>query len=90
MAKAMRYIHGVIKRETEKALLVEFLVYCDPFTWEETLTKCWLPKSQLEVYYQFEDGDKSTVWKAPLWLVNKNGIPTTTKKITDQLIRDAS
>lgn len=86
MAKAMRYILGGIERETEKAILAKFLVYCDCFTGDEEWMKVWLPKSQIELYHQFTDGDKATIWKAPLWLVKKNSIPTTTKAFADELI----
>ena len=91
MAKAMRYFIGTIERETEKAVLVEYCYYVnmmDPD--KEYLTTVWLPKSQIEVYHQFESGDKATIWKVPLWLMNKNHLPAITKKIADQAKKAAA
>lgn len=90
MAKAMRYFIGTIERETEKAVLVEYCYYVDVKDPDkEYLTTVWLPKSQIEVYHQFTDGDRATVWKVPLWLMNKNHLPNVTKAIVDKVIRAA-
>ena len=43
----------------------------------------WLPKSQIEVYKQYTDGDMLTIWRVPLSLVNKNNLTTITKKAAD-------
>ena len=87
MAKAIRYFIGSIERETEKAVLANFCYHVDEVTLQEYTANAWLPKSQIEVYYQFEDGDKATVWKVPLWLMNKNHLPSTAKKTVDEVIR---
>lgn len=90
MAKAMRYFVGTIKRETEKAVLVNYIYATDTMNPDmEYTTDVWLPKSQIEVYHQFTDGDKATVWKVPLWLMNKNHLPNITKAIADEVIRSA-
>ena len=91
MAKAMRYFIGTIKRETEKAVLVEYHYYVDVLDPDkEYTTTVWLPKSQIEVYHQFASGDEATIWKVPLWLCNKNRLTTITKKIADQVKNTAA
>ena len=90
MAKAMRYFVGTIERETEKAVLVEYVYHVDVKDPDkEYLTTVWLPKSQIEVYHQFTSGDEATIWKVPLWLMKKNNLPAGTKQIVDQLIKSA-
>lgn len=87
MAKAMRYFVGSIERETEKAVLVNYIYHVsviDPD--KEYSTTVWLPKSQIEVYHQFESGDKATVWRVPSWLCDKNHLSTVPRRIVDSLI----
>jgi hypothetical protein len=88
MAKAMRYFVGTIKRETEKAVLVEYCYHVDVLDPDkEYLTTVWLPKSQIEVFHQFTSGDESTIWRVSLWLMNKNHLPSIPKKIVDEVMR---
>ena len=88
MAKASRYFVGTIKRETERAVLVNYIYATDIMNPDkEYTTDVWLPKSQIDVYHQFEGGDEATVWKVPLWLCNKNNLVTIPKKNIDDLIR---
>lgn len=93
MAKAIRYFIGNVERETAKAILVKFCVFADTVydgngdahaVSKYATTR--LPKSQIEVYHQLTSGDEATIWKVPLWLCNKNGLPITTKAIADEII----
>lgn len=81
MAKAVRYFCGTITRETAKAVLVDYIAY--EHRGEYVHVEVWLPKSQIEVYKQYTDGDMLTIWRVPLWLVNKNNLTTITKKAAD-------
>lgn len=88
MAAAKRHFIGTIERETEKAVLVEYCYYVDVLDPDrEYLDKVWLPKSQIEVYHQFESGDRATIWAIPAWLAKKNNLPTQTKKFTDDFLK---
>ena len=79
---AMRYIVTKVERETAKAVLCEFLTFYSDGTEGEPEHK-WLPKSQIEEYKAYADG--SVAYKVPMWLANRNGIQTTTKKVVDSL-----
>lgn len=84
---AMRYFCGTIERETDKAVCVNYIYHvdiCNPDV--EYAKTVWLPKSQIEVYHQFTDGDKSTVWRVPPWLCTKNHMITIPKRTVDSLI----
>lgn len=88
MAKAMRYFVGTIKRETEKAVLVEYCYHVDVLDPDkEYLTTVWLPKSQIEVY---ADLSNCVAYKVPLWLCNKNGLTTIPKRIIDKLAKEVA
>lgn len=84
MAKAMRYFVGTVERETAKAVLVRFIYHVDSLTLEEHTATAWLPKSQIEEYRVWND---CTVWRVPLWLCNKNGLPTMPKRVVDEVDR---
>ena len=83
MAKAMRYFVAKVERETEKAILAEYIYHVDTLTMEEYTAKVWLPKSQIEVY---ADLGNCTAYKVPLWLCNKNHLPTNLKKHVDEIL----
>jgi hypothetical protein len=81
---AVRYVIGTKVRETAKATLVRVINFIDTLGWEHE-REVWLPKSQIEVYRQYTDGDCATVWRVPLWLVTKNNIPTVRKAVVDRM-----
>ena len=88
MAAAKRHFIGTIERETEKAVLVNYIYATDTMNHDKEYTKdVWLPKSQIEVYHQFESGDRATIWAIPAWLAKKNNLPTQSKKLTDDFLK---
>lgn len=81
----MGYAIVTPKRETEKAVLVEYIYYVDTLNPDaEYKTTAWLPKSQIDVYHVFAKGD--VAYKVPAWLARKRGIITVKKAIVDELV----